>query len=184
MGWLAIGAAILLLSSPSDALRVTFEDVWALLVPSVRSQALSGRVWLWGEYARFLSGIGGWGLLLGQGFGANPDVAEGITTHNDLLRLLVTNGLAGTVAYAALVWATAKRLGARVRDRLQDATGSFDTGVARLALVVFVAYLMSGITTDASSYPSLTWYVWAFVGLALPSGAQKAAQVAQDEGGV
>jgi len=156
-----------------DALAVMWSDFWLLFSAGPKDQALSGRIWLWKQYLGYMAGTAPLHLVFGQGFGASLRSGVVLATHNDALRIMLANGALGVVGYLGVLatafrglWVSSAHNGdARAGDN------HIRTGLARAAFCIMVAYVLSGLTTDSSSYPSLTWYVWSLVGLALGEAA-------------
>jgi O-antigen ligase len=140
-----------------------FYDLWKLSSAETRGQALSGRIFLWGEYWSGLRGAGIRDIVFGQGYRPAGWSTAGGAVHDDYLRVLVMNGIVGLVAYVGLL-VTLLRLLAGAVKRLAVRRGlEWRIGVAVQCLLA--AYILMGITADPSSYPSLTLYLWLLVGL-------------------
>lgn len=154
---LALGAVVL----ASDTLGAVFYDVGKLFDPAVRSQALSGRVYLWQHYLAWWLDAPMRIKLLGGGFA--PAIVSNLkyAPHNDAMSLLVHLGLLGLITYAWLMGSLVAVV-ARARKAVADFRASrwFHRHFALAALMVIASYLASGLTTDAWTYPSLNWYVW------------------------
>lgn len=166
------GITAITFGSP-DALAVMWSDFRLLFSAGPKDQALSGRIWLWKQYLAYMAGTPPVHLVFGQGFGASLRSGVLLATHNDGLRVMLTNGVLGVVGYLGVLASAFRGLWVASAHN-QDACASDNctkTGLARAAFCIMVAYVLSGLTTDSSSYPSLTWYVWSLVGLALGQAA-------------
>jgi O-antigen ligase len=142
-----------------------FYDLWKLSSPETRGQALSGRVFLWGEYWSGLRNAGLRDIVFGQGYRPAGWDTAGAAVHDDYLRVLVMNGIVGLMAYFGLLVVIIRSL-ARAVKRLAVRRGiEWRIGIAVQCLLA--AYILMGITADPSSYPSLTLYLWLLVGLVL-----------------
>ncbi len=142
-----------------------FYDLWKLSSPETRGQALSGRIFVWGEYWSGLRGAGLRDIIFGQGYRPSGWATSGGAVHDDYLRVLVMNGIVGLVAYFGLLITVLRLLTGAVK-RLAVRRGlEWRIGIAVQCLLA--AYILMGITADPSSYPSLTLYLWLLVGLVL-----------------
>lgn len=142
-----------------------FSDLWKLSSPETRGQALSGRIFVWGEYWSGLRGAGLRDIVFGQGYRPAGWSTTGAAVHDDYLRVLLMNGIVGLMAYFGLLMVVLRSLARAVR-RLAVRRGiEWRIGIAVQCLLA--AYILMGITADPSSYPSLTLYLWLLVGLVL-----------------
>lgn len=173
-------ASVLLVAFPfRHGFESVFSDLWKLSNAQTRGQALSGRVYLWGEYWRGLQTARLDDIILGQGYQPIGLGATNRATHDDYLRLLVMNGIAGVLAYLWLVVAVIRSLRRAVRDLSESGGIEWRLGLA--VGCIFAAYLLMGITADPSSYPSLTLYLWLLVGLVVGYARVKMGQLEQVE---
>jgi hypothetical protein len=103
--------------------------------PLPRPRARPGRLQLWSAAARMVAahpllGVGpdNFRLLYGGFAGlTNPDPR--VHSNNMYVEVLVGSGLAGGIAFAWLLWSTAKRLASRVRAAATDPSLAGDVGV-------------------------------------------------------
>ena len=142
-----------------------FSDLWKLSSAETRGQALSGRVFLWGQYWQGLRTAGLREILLGEGFLPPGWSTTGYAVHDDYLRLLVMTGVFGFIAYWGLMIAALRELRRAVK-RLADRHG-LEHRIGMATECLLAAYFLMGITADPSSYPSLTLYLWLLIGLVI-----------------
>jgi|WetSurMetagenome_2_1015567.scaffolds.fasta_scaffold94925_2 putative inorganic carbon (hco3(-)) transporter len=179
---LALGCLVATIAVVAFPLRSgfvsVFSDLWKLSDAATRGEALSGRVFLWGEYWSGLRSSGLGQILLGQGYVPNGWSTTGAAVHDDYLRLLVMTGIAGLLAYVALMVAAVAALSRSVAQLAKQRGLEWRIGLAVQCLLA--AYFLMGITADPSSYPSLTIYLWLMIGLVI-GYAQVAAKESEHE---
>jgi hypothetical protein len=174
--------AVLLVAFPlRNGFFSVFSDLWKLSSAETRGQALSGRVFLWGEYWTGLRNSSLREILLGQGYLPRGWSTTGAAVHDDYLRVLVMNGVVGLLAYFSLMITALWSLRKSVKILAARRGIEWRIGVAVQCLVA--AYLLMGITADPSSYPSLTLYLWLLVGLVLGYAHMESEQSEPDEHG-
>jgi hypothetical protein len=142
-----------------------FSDLWKLSDTATRGEALSGRVFLWGEYWGGLRNSGVGQILFGQGYMPKGWSTTGAAVHDDYLRLVVMTGVTGLLAYLALMFAAIAALGRSVA--LLAKRGGLEWRIGLAVQCLLGAYFLMGITADPSSYPSLTIYLWLLIGLVI-----------------
>jgi putative inorganic carbon (HCO3(-)) transporter len=159
-------ATIALVAFPLRAGFVSvFSDLWKLSDTATRGEALSGRVFLWGEYWGGLRNSGVGQILFGQGYMPKGWSTTGAAVHDDYLRLVVMTGVTGLLAYLALMFAAIAALGRSVA--LLAKRGGLEWRIGLAVQCLLGAYFLMGITADPSSYPSLTIYLWLLIGLVI-----------------
>lgn len=164
--------ALAVVALASDTLAAVFYDVGKLFDPAVRTQALSGRLYLWQHYLAWWFEAPARVKLLGAGF-APAIVGElKYAPHNDVVSLLVHLGVLGLGAYAWVMGALLATISrARTAIVASGASRWFHRHFALATILVTASYLASGLTTDAWTYPSLNWYVWILGALVVSTAA-------------
>lgn len=166
VGLAVLGITVLLVAFPlREGFASVFSDLWKLSDEETRGQALSGRVYLWGEYWSGLRSAGVRQILMGQGYDPAGWTETGAAVHDDYLRILVMNGVVGLVAYLWLMLAALRTLLDAVKTLAARVGIEWRVGLA--VMCILAAYLLMGITADPSSYPSMTLYLWLLIGLVI-----------------
>jgi O-antigen ligase len=161
-----LAATVVLVAFPlRQGFTSVFYDLWKLSSAETRGQALSGRIFLWGEYWSGLRSAGIRDIVFGQGYRPAGWATTGAAVHDDYLRVLLMNGIVGLMAYLGLLMVVLRSLAKAVRRLAVRRGVEWRIGVAVQCLLA--AYILMGITADPSSYPSLTLYLWLLVGLVI-----------------
>jgi O-antigen ligase len=148
-----------------QALVLAFGDLAKLPDPDRRAEALSGRVYVWSQYALDLRTASPAEILIGQGYEPSARGQTGYAVHDDYLRLLLMNGVVGLVTYAILMFAALRYLVRATRVLKRQGGIGWRISVAVQCLVW--AYLLTGLTADPATYPSMTLYIWLLIGLTI-----------------
>jgi O-antigen ligase len=126
-------------------------DEWARRNPEL----MGGRVGIWEDrWANFTSAEP-FDQLFGLGNGAAGAV------HNDYLRILIDNGLFGSVVYFVTLVFAGKKLISIYRS---EHTG-LRKDLSLVGLLTLVNILVMSVSLWPSLYPNVQWFFWGFVGV-------------------
>jgi O-antigen ligase len=128
------------------------KEVDAVLGSAEAERALGGRMIVWENKLAQWKAAG----LIEKSIGSGKPAAG---SHNDYIRVLVSNGIIGLIIYSFMLLF----IGLRVLI-LNFASR---TPLNVIALMLFLMWLVDSIGLTPGAYPAYQWYVWGFVGLAV-----------------
>jgi hypothetical protein len=175
----AVAVVVLAAAFPGgEIMGRAFYDLNRLTDAETQGQALSGRVFIWQTVAEHAATYGPVEWAIGEGFRPAVEQSLGLAVHNDYLRAVVMSGVSGLVALLYLLLSAA-RWASRIRVEMMRRGRAFEAGLASAAACMLAAYALSAFTSDTSTYPTFTWYVWIIMGLVI-AGAQPAEALATE----
>jgi hypothetical protein len=169
----------------AEVLGRAFYDLDKLTNEERQGEALSGRVSIWSVYLERYESASLVNQMVGSGFVPPAQTTARRQSHNEYLRVLVMNGILGVLAYMVFLGAISTFIW-RSRVHFSQQGRTWYAGLGSATLCVFIAYALSGITSDTGSYPSFTWYLWILVGLLLAAsraGQDQPADASEPSGG-
>jgi O-antigen ligase len=106
--------------------------------------------------------------LLGFGLGADRIITLGFddprvfgtSSHNDLVGVIIETGIVGAVFF---VWLLAA-LGREILHMERMATDAHQLVLVRTATILWVTFILLGVTSRPLQYPSLSWPVLVVIG--------------------
>lgn len=123
----------------------------------ISNATLHGRAGLWRRYIDKYQESG----TFRQIFGIEM---AGRAPHNDYLRVLITNGLAGLSVYLVLLLVLGFRL-LRTYIRSKRENDRFMVHFSLTAIFLYIFYLLGSVTLAISLLSTLTWFFWIFSGI-------------------
>jgi hypothetical protein len=160
--------AYLLLSRILPFLSSFFVSFVALGQGSIPTWAFSGRWHLWTQFMSVFAGASPRQQLLGFGLGADRIITLGFddprvfgtSSHNDLVGVIIETGIVGAVFF---VWLLAA-LGREILHMERMATDAHQLVLVRTATILWVTFILLGVTSRPLQYPSLSWPVLVVIG--------------------
>lgn len=125
----------------------------------IADQLMHGRGGVWQRYIKTFNES----YLLQQTFGV---YMAGRAPHNDYLRVLITNGVAGLAVYLTLLLAIGIKI-FKTYLASPRANDPYLSGLSLTALFTFLFYVLGSVTLCISLLSTLTWYFWIFSGMTL-----------------
>lgn len=120
-------------------------------------KAFHGRWGIWESQLSHFSNYSFSEKLLGKGISARY-------SHNDFIRILVSNGIIGLMLYILILGFIGRRI-FQLRRFYSKGENEFMYQLSIICQLIFIVYVLGSFTLTISLLSSPTWFLWSFFGI-------------------